>query len=42
MAETEAKELVLASSLMHKEGIRLLFLRLWLGDFQKERRKLEI
>jgi hypothetical protein len=40
--ETEAEELVMASSLKHKEGIRLLFQRLWLRDSQKEGRKLGI
>jgi hypothetical protein len=40
--ETEAEELVLASSLKYKEGIRLLFQRLWLRDSQKKGRKLEI
>jgi hypothetical protein len=33
--ELEAEELVLASSLKHKEGIRLLLLRLWLRDLQE-------
>jgi hypothetical protein len=34
-AKAEAEELVLASSLNHKEGICLLFLRPWLRDLQK-------